>query len=373
MAVVHLRSATVIAAHRPLIASRLANQQLADASTHSAEDVVACLCAVQAQDYLGAKWALALRAPGLTDQAIDDAFNAGRILRTHILRPTWHLVCPSDLRWIMQISGPRVRAMSGSYLRSHDLDAKLLARTEGILSRALEGGRSLTRAELSAALKRHKVDAVGNRLALIVMHAELGALICSGPLRDRTFTYALTDERAPKAAAISNDEAIATLVTRYFASHGPATVRDFVWWSGLTTGDVKRGIAMAGSTLESRSVEGLTFYSMPARLPIRTPPRALHLLPNYDEYLIAYKDREPGVGRRRSEVLGPKPADRFSHHVVVDGELAGSWGRTIGPRGAVIEAAFYDAPSPVVRKHFDKAVDAFSAFLRKPVEGRVVA
>ena len=176
---------------------RLRNQHLAGRGLADPAAIVAWLGAVQSQDYAGAKWGLAQRGHGITDRAIDDAFDRGRILRTHMMRPTWHFVAPDDIRWIQSLTAPRVHAANGSMYRTLELDPKTLATSRRTMARALSKHDSLTRPELQTALRRAGIPAEGHRLAYLVMDAELEQVICSGPRRGKQFTYALLDRRAP--------------------------------------------------------------------------------------------------------------------------------------------------------------------------------
>jgi hypothetical protein len=185
---------------RPDIAhQRLINQHIAAAPFEKPSDVVNWLVAVQAQDYFGAKWALGLRLQDAHDAEIDRAFNAGSILRTHVMRPTWHFVMPTDIRWLLALTAPRVHAVNAHRYRELELDDATLKRSRKVLTKALQGEKQLTRDELRDALQAAKIAADGQRLAYIVMAAELDGLICSGARRGKQFTYALLDERVPPA------------------------------------------------------------------------------------------------------------------------------------------------------------------------------
>ena len=315
-----------------LIADRLRNQKLTRTALRSPADVVAWLGAVQSQDYSGAKWGLAQRAIGLTDAALDRAFDEGTILRTHILRPTWHFVVPADLRWMMALSGSRVAARCATYFNKLELDSALLKRSNRVLERALAGHRYLTRAELQRALARAKIAVTSVRLAFVVIRAELDAVICSGPRRGKQFTYALFDDRVPAQKALPREEALARLTSRFFASHGPATIKDFVWWSGLTVQDAKTGIAAAARSLASDVVGDRTYWFAPSRA--AAPPAAPtgFLLPNYDEFLVAYKDRDAGVSSEIARRTVEGQFDAYAHFLVLDGRLAGTWRREINGR-----------------------------------------
>jgi hypothetical protein len=212
-----------------LLHQRLCNQRLRQADFRTPAEIVSWLGAVQSQDFNGAKWALGLRSRALSDADVDRAFDAGAILRTHLLRPTWHFVAPADIRWLLSLTAPRVNAVSAYYYRQHELDARTFVRSQAAFERALQGGKQLTRTELSTALTRVGISATGPRLALLVMRAELDALICSGPRHGKQFTYALLEERVPQARTLTKAEALEALTGRYLASHGPATERDYMW------------------------------------------------------------------------------------------------------------------------------------------------
>jgi hypothetical protein len=312
-----------------ILRARLHNQLLAGAQPRRAADVVGRLCAMQAQDFIGAKWAIGLRAPRLDAAAVEEAFNAGAIVRTHVLRPTWHFVTPADIRWMLTLTAPRVHQVSAFYCRKHGLDARTLSRAHRVLASELAGGRFRTRTELAAALATRGVDARGPRLGLLTIHAELEQVMCSGPARGRQLTYALFDERAPSSAARTPRDPGAELASRYFASHGPATLRDFVWWSGLTVAQARRALESTSPSLVPRTIDGFEFFASTWNAPARMPP-ATFLLPNYDEYLIAYKDRHlvrPAAGADADGIM--KGADAFAHPLVVDGVLAGLWRRRV--------------------------------------------
>jgi hypothetical protein len=349
-----------------LIAARLHHQQLVRSTKRDPAEVVAWLGAMQAQDFSGAKWAIGLRAPACHESSIDEAFNAGQILRTHVLRPTWHFVAAADIKWLLSLSAPRVLANNAYYYKQLGLDKKVFDRSCAMMSRVLDGGEFKTRAELAIALKRAKVPADGLKLAYIMMHAELEGVITSGPRRGKQFTYALLDERAPKARVLDRDEALAELVKRYFASHGPATIRDFVWWSGLTAKDAEAGIAAAKPKLHQQTIDGRVYWGTPSRAAAAKGCIA-HLLPNYDEYLIAYKDRSPVVDSSRAAAnIVARSNGGFSHHLVIDGTLAGSWRREIKANSVMIEVAPYSKLTPAQTRAVMNAVDGHGEFLGMP-------
>lgn len=358
---------TMAAPSNDILTRRLHNQRLTSSDRLTPAQLVAWLGAVQAQDYPAAKWALGLRGKGLGDADIEQAFNDGKILRTHILRPTWHFVSPDDIRWMLALSGPRVHELNAHYYRQAGLDDKTVKKSFAIIQRSLTGGQHLTRVELAERLKRAKISAEGLNLAYLMMHAELEGLICSGPRHDKQFTYALLDERAPKTKPITREEALCRLAQRYFTSHGPATVRDFTCWSGLLVKDAKIGIELAKKTLVEETIDGRLHWSAaatPAPPKRRTSP--VYLLPNYDEYLVAYKDR-PAVDSTRAANMEARSGGAFPHHLVIDGRLAGSWRRTVKANSVAIEVAPYKALSKVHARAVTGETDCYGEFLNMPV------
>ena len=349
-----------------LIAERLHHQQLIRSSKKDPVAVVAGLCAMQAQDFSGAKWAIGLRAPACHESNVEDAFNAGRILRTHVLRPTWHFVAAADIKWMLALSGPRVHAANAYYYKQAGLDAKVFSRSCAMMSRVLEGGDFKTRAELAVALKKAKVPADGLKLAYIMMHAELEGVITSGPRRGKQFTYALLDERAPEARMLDRDAALAELVKRYFTSHGPATLRDFVWWSGLTLKDAESGLDAVKPQLQQETIDGRVYWRAASRAPRATKGATALLLPNFDEYLIAYKDRSPVFDSARAANLVARSNGAFPHHLVIDGTLAGSWRREVKGNTVSVEVAPYKKLTPLQTRAVMSAVDCYGEFIGLP-------
>jgi hypothetical protein len=355
-----------------LIRRRLANQRLLRSSCRAPADVVAWLGAMQSQDYPGAKWAIGLRA-AVTDEDVDRACDEGAIIRTHILRQTWHFIARDDIRWMLALSGPRVNAISAHYYRKLELDERTFTRARHVFERALRDGRSLTRPELGAALGRAGITASGTRLAFLTLRAELDAVICNGPRRAKQLTYALLDERVPPrrdgpfgpAASFDRDAALAELARRYFTSHGPATLKDYVWWSGLTVRDAKAGIDLAGAALVRDDVDGFTYWCADRRTPKADASPRAYLLPNYDEYLIAHKDRHLVVSRGSGDGV-TRIKDPFVHHIVIDGRLAGSWTRTVKGGSVAVECAMYARPNADVARAIDAAASRLGQFLKLP-------
>jgi len=246
---------------------------------------------VQSQDYPNAKWGVAQRTDGATEADLDRAFDAGAIVRTHVLRPTWHFVAPEDLRWLLALTAPRVHQANAYQYRLLEIDREVTARSRRVIEKALRGGVSLTREELRQALERDGVLGSGLRLGYLIIDAELEGVVCSGPRRGKRHTYALLEERLPSAPARTRDETLAELARRYVEGHGPAQVADLAWWSGLTVAVARSALESATPPLVRETVDDRTFWTSPTQPAPRFTPPVVHLLPNYDELLIAFRDR----------------------------------------------------------------------------------
>jgi len=307
---------------------RLSNQLLAEKKGKTPGEVVAWLGAVQAQDFAAAKWALGLRMYKVTDAEIEKVFNDGEILRTHVMRPTWHFVAPQDIRSLLELTAPRVHAANAHMYHKLELDDDLLSRCHAVFTKALRGKKYLTRSELANRLAENRIEAAGQRLAYMIMHAELEALICSGPRRGKQFTYALLEERTPQTKKLRRDETLAQWTLRYFASHGPAQLKDFSWWSGLTLQDAQRGLDLAAPQLAHEIIEGKTFWFSPNTKTVKPKAPAALLLSIYDEYTIAYKGRSALGGERYIEKLLAM-GNALNSVLILDGKIVGTWKRVV--------------------------------------------
>jgi hypothetical protein len=384
-----------------LCALRLTNQRLTGTPFPTPAAAVRHFGALQAQDYAGAKWALSLRTgnPGCPDAELDKLFDAGQLLRTHLMRTTWHFVAPEDIRWMTALLAPRGRQAMSFMNRKEGLTAGDFKRSKRILEKSLRDRQYKTRNQLAEDFRKGGVDpGEGIRLAHLMMDAELEGLVTSGPRQGRQFTYALlderVDERAPATKPRTRDEALAELTLRYFTGHGPAQAADFAWWSGLTLTEVKRGLEMANSRLESITVEGKTWWwgeekrmatasgvdAQSGKHEAASGGRStntkdtekktkdaksdpiIQLLPNYDEYFIAYKDRGSIGGRIKASRLDPAKETFFLHILFVDGLVAGGWKRDVG-KTAAVEVTPVGKLSSAERKGLEAAVKRYGAFL----------
>jgi len=339
-----------LASPTPLSLQRLLNQQLSRPRFITAAELVRWFGAVQAQDYLGALWALGLRMTGATEGDIEDAIAARTIVRTWPMRGTLHFVPAEDSRWMLRLLAPRVIARSGSRYRELGLDAAVFTRARRLLVRALQGGRRLARHDAYAAIERGGVSAEGQRGIHILGHLAQQGLICHGPRHGRQPTFVLLDEWVPAAKDLPRDQALPTLATRYFASHGPATVQDFAWWSGLPAREAQAAIDAAGPSIRK------------AARAARSRATTAVLLPPWDEYVVAYKDRAGALGHLRGDEAGAGMAIGKSL-IVIDGRVRGSWKRELGASTVRLSLGFWTAVSAAERAAVHKAAQRYARFL----------
>ncbi len=364
--------------NRAIAHARLRNSRLVGPGLATPEEVVGWLGAVQAQDVPGALWGIAQRlAPDVapTLESVGAAMDDGRIVRTHALRPTWHYLRPDELRWIQSLTGPRVDRVAGTMYRRLGLGADEFRRAGAAIAEALRGGHALTRGELAAAVAPTGIDVTDSLVIThIAMHAELGALICNGPRRARQSTYQLVDERIPAAQQRTLADACRELTIRYYTSHGPALVHDMAWWSGLTLGQVREGIALAGAALERRSIDGKDYWAGAGAFepdPTLIPDDHVLLLPNYDEATASFRDYSPMLddalprARAASDVLA-------AHIVVRDGFVVGGWRRSLARDRVTIAVTLLVPLSPAELDGLDAAATEYGRFLGLPAELRVV-
>ena len=321
------------------------------------EQVVGDLLAVQSQDVQPSAWSVAQRTEGGTDERVTRARDDGRVVRTHVLRTTWHDVRREDLRWLLALTAPRVLQLAAAARRELGLDDELVATARRAVEPAVTG-RALTRPQVAQVLADAGLVLDARALGWVLMLLELDAVVCSGPREGSAQTYALLDERVPPAAA--PDDPAAELVRRFLRGHGPATVKDLSWWSSLRVSDLRRALAGLGDEVRRDEVDGLELWS---RADAPPPPAApgLQLVQVYDEHLVAFTeskrvtDPARAIGRRERPYLGV---------VLQDGLVAGSWGRTTGRSAVTVRVTPLD--EPLDPAGLQAAADAYGAFLQRP-------
>ena len=346
---------------------RLVSQQLAIHNFETVKDLVAWMGAMQAQDFAWAKWAVGIRLPGSTDLMIETAISKAEIIRTHVLRPTWHFVAAADIYWLLALTAPQIKKAMFSNDRAQGLVAADFVKTNRLIENALRDGQQLTRLELIAVLENAGVDTGANRPSHILSHAELDGIICSGATRGGKITYALLESRVPKPPPLTEDEALAKLAQRYFTSHAPATLQDFAWWSGLTARQATRALEMVKSSLVSETVASRTYwltgsFSNPSQLAGR-----VFLLPAYDEFLISYADRSASLpGESYNKTVSSNGI--FRPVIVLDGGVVGLWKRTTKKDRLVVETALYQPTDETTRSLIERAAGQYGQFLEKEIQ-----
>jgi hypothetical protein len=347
-----------------ILTRRLFGQRIAGTPFEQPEDVVTWLGCVQSQDPVGARWSVGQRVANCTDADVAATFDAGKILRTHVLRPTWHYVTPENIRWVLQVTAPRVHALSAYMYRQTELDEPLFARAHELFTNALQGGKHLTRAELAAVLAEGGIAAEKMRLAYIVMHAELEGLICSGAVRGKQHTYAMLAERAPEAKRLDDDEALAALTLRYFMGHGPATAQDFAWWSSLSLSAIKRGLEVVQPDLLHEELDGQTYWFSADAQPPRPQPLTAYLLPEYDEAIWFRSLGFPDMDWTRDSITWN---DTFFRPILIGGRRAGVWRRTIARKAIALDAQLVASLTTEEQAALDAALERYSTFMGLPV------
>jgi hypothetical protein len=355
-----------------LVQRRLHNQRIASTKFKTPGQLVSWLGAIQAQDYAGSKWSLGLRLPGTTDADIEQAIADKTVIRTWPMRGTLHFVAPADIRWMLALLTPRIVAATKLRQQQLELDDATFARSKELFAKALQGGKQLTRDEMYEVLERAGISAAGQRGYHILSRTAQDGLICFGPVRGKQQTFALLDDWAPSTRELARDEALAELARRYFTSHGPATLQDFVWWSGLKVSDARAGLEMAASQLAQESLDG-TVYWMTRDLPALTPvsPTA-YLLPGFDEYMLGYTDRSAAIEPVHAQKLVPSNG-MFSSTLVIDGLVAGTWKRTLKKKALVLTISPFAPLSQARKRAVAAAAEPYGRFMGVPVELHVAA
>jgi hypothetical protein len=350
---------------------RIRNSRLTGTAFGSADEAVRWHLAMQAQDYGPGKWSIGQRSTGLVDADLDEALAAGSIVRTHVLRPTWHFIARDDVRWLLALSGPRVQQGNAGRYRELGLDARARARGEKLISSALAGGDRLTRNEIGEILDAAKFDRSGQRLPYILMHCELEAVIGSGGLSGKQQTYALLDERVPKGGRFDRDDALVELTRRYLGSHGPATVKDMSWWSGFTMADVRKALDLLEAEVRSETVDGIVLWSIAADEAPPTPARGAHLLQTYDELVVGFSESrffgDPGIERARAAWSG-RDGTLPSGGVLLNGRIGGHWRRTIERTLIRMELHLYEEPKRADARALEAAASDLGRFFGREVE-----
>ncbi|SDF71274.1 winged helix DNA-binding domain-containing protein [Chitinophaga filiformis] len=346
-----------------LLQQRLANQQLIRPTFGSAPELVRWCGAIQAQDYEMSKWAVGMRLPAATTEQIEASISKGELVRTHVLRPTWHLVHPEDIRWMMTLTGPGIEQSMGTYNRKLELDSTVFRKSNKVFEKALRDGKQLTRPELADILEKAKIPTNDLRMNFLLIKAELDMVICNGGKRDKQITYALFEERVPASKLLTKEESLAALALRYFNSHGPATLKDFTGWSGLSITAARQGLNLVKDQLNKETVYDLEYWGPAHASGVKSTDNPVLLIPNYDEYLVAYKDREVIYDGQHDDHLSREGNPLFNNIILIKGQIAGVWRRTIKKKEVVMDLQTFAPLSKTDQAKLDKEVARYKQFI----------
>jgi hypothetical protein len=347
---------------------RLVNQSIAPAALATPAEVVSSLGAVQAQDYASGLWAVGLRLKAANQQAIEQAIADREIVRTWPMRGTLHFVTAVDIRWLLALLTPRVLARAAGRHKQLELDDTIFARAQALFVSALQDGRWLTRSQMMDVLEQGGITTTGQRGYHILWWAAQTGLICFGPRQGKEDAFVLLDEWLPDGKRLNREESLAELTHRYFTGHGPATVQDFTWWSGLTVADARSGLEMVKTRLLCEQVGGQTYWFSPGLPAVKAASPTVYLLPAFDEYLLGYRDRSAVLDPAQATKVVPGKNGVFKPIIVIDGRVVGTWKRTLRKTKVVVSFDPSAPPGPVQMAAAVAAAERYGRFLELPVE-----
>ncbi|PKB16629.1 winged helix DNA-binding domain-containing protein [Flavobacterium sp. 5] len=352
--------------HQEIANYRLASQKIFKMTQQTPQEIVRHLGAMQAQDYAMAKWAIGSRCDA-SEKSIEEAINSGEIIRTHILRPTWHFVAAEDIRWMLALSAPQVKKFTASAAKKYGFDDKKLDQTNSSIEKLLAGNNHLTRDEIMQELDIKKTSSQDFLSAVIMMNAELDGLVCNGRMKGKQITYALLDERVLKSEMkLTTEEALAKLAKRYFESHGPATLLDFSWWSGFSIAIIKSVINLIESELDSIEINNQKYWFRLDVIDIDNFHESVHFLPAFDEILISYKTREASILLEHQ----PKAFTNngiFKPVILENGKVIGTWKRTIKKDHMKVETQFFTVTDEAKKSIVFEEIKHFENYLETKV------
>lgn len=342
---------------------RLTAQQLLNPRFNSPHDIVSWMGAIQAQDYTMVKWAVALRSESVTLREVDKALEEGEIIRTHILRPTWHLVSKNDIRWMAKLTAKRIKSAYDSYSKSLEITADTYSQSNRLLEKMLEGNKSMTKQEIGIELNQAGIKTDDHRLNRLIGLAEQECILCSGVDKNKKPTYALFEERIPPYKDIAKEEALALLADKYFRSHSPATLQDFLWWSGLLISEARQAIGLIEEKLIKEKINEQEFFIHRSCSGV-TPDNHFHFLPSFDEYLISYKDRTAALDLKHY----PKAFNNYGtfHPVVLlNGKVVGNWKKITSKGKTILEVVPFEKKTRINKKTIALAENRYRRYLEE--------
>ena len=345
---------------------RFIHQQLADSKFTTAKELVGWMGAIQAQDFHMSKMAVGIRVKDATEKSIESALHAGEIIRMHLLRPTWHLVSAEDVTWMLALSAAHIQTTMRARDRELELTATVFNKSNAILENSLRDGNHMSRQELIVKLKEAGIAVDNNRASHLLMHAESDGIICSGKFKANQLSYAILSERVPLTKKIEQDEALVELAKRYFMSHGPATLADFTWWSGLSVSKSRIGLEMARQDLESFTSEGKTIWFSKVSIP-KIYTEVVHLVPAYDEFIISYTDRNASLGHEiHSKAVSSNGL--FRPVLVQNGRVIGTWKRESKKEKIRVTTHLFSGQDHILKQSLLEALKPYARYLEKQIE-----
>jgi hypothetical protein len=344
--------------------ARLITQQIAGTKLKTEKEVVYWMGAVQAQDFPMSKWVVGLRLPGSTEKSVESAIDSGEIIRTHVLRPTWHLVSAEDVYWMLELTAPQIKTAARSRDRELGLTDKTISHCNNLFEKWLRDGNFLPREELLKLLADAGFSNDNNRVSHILMRAEIDGIIGSGSTKAGKLTYALLAERVPVKKLLKRDEAAVELARRYFSSHGPAALPDFAWWSGLPVKECRQAIEAIKNDFVAEAVDGESYFFDPEVNIREAENEKIYLLPAYDEFIISYKNRAAML-TFENHLKAVSNNGVFRPVIVYNGQVIGIWKRTIKAGQAILETDYFGSPAKTIQKQVEKEFEKYVQFLGK--------
>lgn len=343
---------------------RLLSQQITDPQLKTPAELVRWMGAIQAQDYIMSKWAIGLRLKSSSEKNIEEAIDKGEILRTHVLRPTWHFVSPDDIYWMTKLTAAKIKTSLRSRHKQLEITDSILKKTLGIIEKEMADGVSLTRNELALKFHEKGIKTDENRLSHILFCAEFEGVICSGPIKENRPAYSLLSYRVPERKDLGREESLAELAKRYFTSHAPATIQDFSWWSNLSLTEIRRAVDSIKSEFTTEETD-TGKYLLPGSFSWnKNPKSSVHLLPAYDEFLISYRDRSHSLHATHNKKTISSNGIFFPI-VVISGQVAGLWQRSVQKNRLIVSVNTFQEQGKTIKKQIEKKAAEYGKFLDK--------
>lgn len=346
-------------------ALRRHNQLLTQTRCNTPQQVVAWMGGMQAQDFPGVKWSIGLRLPQAVESDVERAIDEGKIIRTWPMRGTLHFVAAADVRWILSLTSPKNLSGSARRRQNLELDDKTLARCHEVFTKTLHGSKQKSRDEMYAVLEAAGISTAGQRGYHILWNAALHGLICFASTGDKEQNFALLEEWVAPVKEKTRDEALAELALRYFTSHGPTTIKDFIWWSSLNAGEARAGFEAIKAQLVQETVHKQTYW-MPPDINLPKEQANAFALPGFDEYLLGYQDRTAVLDAEHAEQVCPGGNGMFASTIVINGHVMGTWKRTINKSSIKIVATPFTTLNKTERHVFNEAAARYAAFMGLP-------